>query len=275
MLGGIWFIFAAGFIGAVFLTLLITPLVMKLASRLNIFTFTRFASSGGSSIPLLGGLSIFFAFCLTLFITWHMVRGMGDILDKHVFGLAIGGLWIMIGGYLDDKYSLPPATQLIWPFFAILTVIMSGIGITYITNPLAPEKLIYLNSTHLDIIWWKGLPYRLTPIADIFTFVWLYLIMYATKLQDGLDGLVSGISAIGAIFIFLISWFVFRQADLALLAIIFAGAMFGFLYFNKYPARIFLGEGGEYLSRLYAWSAGNFIKCQGDNYSNYFVPAHY
>jgi len=61
-----------------------------------------------------------------------------------------------------------------------------------------------------------------------------------------LDGLVSGICAIGSVIIFAVS----LQWDSALsatsvLALIFAGACAGFLVFNSHPAKIFLGEGGS------------------------------
>ena len=70
--------------------------------------------------------------------------------------------------------------------------------------------------------------------------------MYTTKLLDGLDGLVSGISAIGAIIIFLLTTMTkYYQPDTALLSLIFSACCIGFLIFNFNPAKIFLGEGGS------------------------------
>jgi predicted adenine nucleotide alpha hydrolase (AANH) superfamily ATPase len=70
--------------------------------------------------------------------------------------------------------------------------------------------------------------------------------MYTTKLLDGVDGLVTGISAIGALIIFLFtSTTRYYQPDLAFASLVLAGACLGFLIFNFNPAKIFLGEGGS------------------------------
>jgi UDP-GlcNAc:undecaprenyl-phosphate GlcNAc-1-phosphate transferase len=69
---------------------------------------------------------------------------------------------------------------------------------------------------------------------------------YTTKLLDGMDGLVTGISAIGAVVIFLLSLTPqVMQPQTALLSIAFAGSLLGFLILNFYPAKIFLGESGS------------------------------
>jgi len=84
-------------------------------------------------------------------------------------------------------------------------------------------------------------------LADTFTFFWLLGMMYTTKLLDGLDGLVSGITLISAIFIFFVALNKgdIVQYDVALLAILLIGSFLGFLVFNFNPAAIFLGEGGS------------------------------
>ena len=70
--------------------------------------------------------------------------------------------------------------------------------------------------------------------------------MYTTKLLDGVDGLVSGVSAIGAFVIFLFTMTAkYYQPDIGLAALILSAACFGFLVFNWHPAKIFLGEGGS------------------------------
>ncbi|MEK7164383.1 MAG: MraY family glycosyltransferase, partial [Patescibacteria group bacterium] len=83
-------------------------------------------------------------------------------------------------------------------------------------------------------------------LADSFTVLWLLGTMYTTKLLDGLDGLVSGITVISAFIIFALSLtHKTYQPDVALLAIVLAGSLAGFLIWNFHPAKIFLGEGGS------------------------------
>jgi UDP-GlcNAc:undecaprenyl-phosphate GlcNAc-1-phosphate transferase len=70
--------------------------------------------------------------------------------------------------------------------------------------------------------------------------------MYTTKLLDGIDGLVTGVTAIGAFIIFLFTMTTkYYQPDIGLAALILAGVSLGFLVFNWHPAKIFLGEGGS------------------------------
>jgi len=75
--------------------------------------------------------------------------------------------------------------------------------------------------------------------------------MYTTKLLDGLDGLVSGITVVGSFIIFGVAMSKnVAQPNTALLALILGGAFLGFLIFNWRPAKIFLGEGGSLFAGL-------------------------
>ena len=67
--------------------------------------------------------------------------------------------------------------------------------------------------------------------------------MNTVNLIDGLDGLASGVVAIAALFITIIS-FVLQQYSIAILSAIFTGAVLGFLPHNWNPAKIFMGDSG-------------------------------
>lgn len=197
-------------------------------------------------IPLLGGLAIFLSFfgVLAYYVFFTDKILGGQILMKNLVGVFLGGLVLMVGGFLDDKYKLAPRWQIIWPILAVIVVIASGIGINYITNPLG--GIVNLKNWEKILFWWNGVPYKITLFADLFTFIWLLGMMYTTKFLDGLDGLVSGVTTIGAVIIFFVSLMAeVSQPETALLSIIFAGACAGFLVWNFNPAKIFLGEGGS------------------------------
>ena len=233
---------AGSFFFGVVASLIVTPLTIKLAKRYNIRA-THWIQTQ-NKIPLMGGLAIFIAFILGILLFQQNIISETHILGKYLWGMVLGGLIIV----LDDKYSLPPKKQFIFPIVAIITVIISGVGVSYFTNPFSPEKLIYIDTIQLHLLNFKNIPYRLTFPADLITFTWLAVIMYSTKLQDGLDGLVTGISFIGAFFIFLLSYFVFSDIPLAILSALFAGVLLGFLKYNFPPAKIFLGESGSLLA---------------------------
>ncbi len=236
------------------LALILTPLIRRLALKWRVVDQPMIAERKihREPIPLLGGLVIFIAFFLVLFIARAIPWWPEDkVLLKHSIGLLIAGLFLMFGGFLDDKYNLKPHWQIIWPILACLIIIGSGIGIEFINNPLSSSlpnqtDYLYLDKIKIEVIRLNGVPYYFTPWADILTFIWLMLLMYATKLLDGLDGLVSGVTAIGALAIAGLCFLTqFYQPDVGTMALILAGVSLGFLIFNFHPAKIFLGEGGS------------------------------
>lgn len=215
------------FIITLLLAVGLTFLVLKIAEKLKITDqpdAERKFHQG--NIPLLGGLAIFFGFFIVLFF-FHDEILSGDLTISHWLGFFIGACFLMIGGFLDDKYSLKPAQQFIFPCLAILSLILGGVEIEKITNPLG--GYFYLGSASAALI-----------------AVWLLGMMYTTKLLDGLDGLVTGLTAIGSFIIFLFTLAPkYYQPDIGFAAFVLGAACLGFLFFNWHPARIFLGEGGS------------------------------
>lgn len=235
---GVDYLFFA--IAAFLLTVAFTFLVRRLANRLGVTD----KPTGGRKlhakpIPLLGGLAIFFSFFLVVgwarFFTPYLHQ---QIVGRQILAVFAGAAILMLGGWLDDRYDLKPKWQIIFPLLAALAVLAGGVSLTKITNPFG-------NAIALDAFKMGG---RLI-LVDLLVFGWLMGMMYTTKLLDGLDGLTTGLTAIGGAMIFFLAISQkFYQPDIALLAICFAGANLGFLLFNFHPARIFLGEGGSLMA---------------------------
>lgn len=233
------YIFLAVFVLAVVLTIL----VKKLAVRLKVID----EPTGGRKhhtrpVPLLGGLAIF----LTFFIAAYFFREQllaGDLEWHHWIGVLVGAIWLMIGGYLDDKYGLPAKLQFLFPVLAALSVVIGGVEVEKITNPFG--DFLYLNQLKIPVLAWGGVMHSFVVIADLFAILWLLGMMYTTKLLDGLDGLVSGVAGIGSLIIFFFTLTTqYFQPDIGLAALLLAAACFGFLVLAWYPGKIFLGEGG-------------------------------
>lgn len=242
--------YASAFILALLAVAIFTPLIRAFALRLRVVDIPDAPRKiHPKPVPLLGGCAVFLGFVA---VFWYLALAAPQFLDasialKHVVGISLGGLALIVGGYLDDKYNLSPARQVIFPVAAAVIVVVSGIGIRAITNPLGGTfSLVWWEKV---LFWWQGVGYRLTLPADMFTLVWLIVLMYATKLLDGLDGLVSGITVIGAGMIFLLATATrFFQPEVGLLAAAVAGAFAGFMPWNWHPAKIFLGTGGSTLA---------------------------
>ena len=99
----------------------------------------------------------------------------GEVTHLHYLGLLAGGLVLMLGGFLDDKFNLPPKIQLIFPVVAALAVIGGGVGIEKMTNPFG--GVVFLESVAWGPFDWPG---------DVLVFLWMIGMMYTTKLLDGL-----------------------------------------------------------------------------------------
>ncbi len=224
------------FLASLALAVIFTLLIKKIALKFNIVDRPDATGGTGRKIhtqatPLLGGVAIFLAYFILLFAFAPRFLA-GNLHWSHLIAFFIGALIIIIGGVLDDKYNLRPSVQIIFPLLAILAIILGGVEIEKITNPFG--GYIYLKS--------------LIFVGPLLIAAWLLGMMYTTKLLDGVDGLVSGIAAVGGLVIFLFTLTTkYYQPDIAFAAAVLTGAVLGFLIFNWHPAKIFLGEGGSLL----------------------------
>ncbi len=225
------------FLLALFLSLAITPLIKILAARLQIIDAPKAPRKiHARPTPLLGGLAIFLSFFLALLVYLKFGNINFQVVPMKFFlGIILGGLVLILGGTLDDKYNLPPKILWLFPAIASLIVVLSGIGvgIKFISNPFGnPISLNYsLFAIHL---------------SAIFVWLWMMGMIFTTKLLDGLDGLCGGIALIGGLTMFALSLGPkINQPITATLAIIFSGVLLGYLFFAFNPATIFLGEGGS------------------------------
>lgn len=202
----------------------------------------------GREVALLGGLAIYLALVAGIIAAlWDGSLPSLHVHAKFLVGIVTAATFLVFGGAIDDAKNISPVRQLLWPLLAVSAVIISGIGVTYVTNPFGGQ--IFLDRISWNVLWFDGLPYKLTLVADVFTVVWLMGMTYTTKLLDGMDGLVSGVTVIGGLVIAAVSLTRdVAQPDTAVLAFIIAGAFLGFFFFNASPAGIFLGEGGSTLA---------------------------
>lgn len=222
---------------AFMLAVLITPLIRKLAFRVGAVDVPRPPRNLHShTVAKLGGLAVFVTVAVSVLL-YIVFGGIDPVIVpfKFIWATLIGGAVLMIGGYIDDKYELPPYILWIFPAAASLIVVLSGIGvgIKFISNPFgAPISLDYI---------WLGL-----PASGIFIFVWMMGMIFTTKFLDGLDGLVAGIGLIAGLTLFALSLTPdVNQPITASFAIILVGTLAGYLVYAFHPASIFLGEGGS------------------------------
>lgn len=221
------------------LSAIFTPVVKKIAFKFKVLDIPKDKRKiHKKPTPLLGGLAIYGSFVLTLIFK-------SGTLSKAELGIIFGATIIVIGGILDDRYDIKPRYKLIFQILATGVLILFGVKITFITNPL------FTSNQYLDI----GL------ISIPITILWVIGITNALNLIDGLDGLAAGVALISSITIFIIA-IINNRVDAAILTAILSGAILGFLPYNFNPASIFMGDTGAQLLGflLAAISMGGTIK---------------
>lgn len=221
--------------------LLITPLVKKIARHFQVMDLPGPVRKIHSTpVPLFGGVAVYFAFIISVSLYLLLEKPDFNIIPlKFFLAIIIGGAVLIFGGILDDKFNLPPKILWLFPAVASLIVVLSGIGvgITELTNPFGSKLFIGYNISFFIFNF---------SLSAILVWLWMMGMIFTTKLLDGLDGLCSGIALIGGLAMFAISLGEkINQPITASLAIIFCGAIAGYLIFAFNPASIFLGESGS------------------------------
>jgi UDP-GlcNAc:undecaprenyl-phosphate GlcNAc-1-phosphate transferase len=171
-------------------------------------------------VPRLGGLAIFLA-VITPALAFLPLEG-------PYRGILLGAAVATIVGLADDMMRLPWWAKLVGQFGAAAIAVSFGVVLDRFTFPVIGVQ---------DLPDW---------LAWSVTIVWIVAIMNMVNFVDGMDGLAAGICGISGATFAVISLSLGRP-EAAVLSAIVAGACFGFLRHNFYPARIFMGDSGSML----------------------------
>ena len=235
-----WFLLSGVFVGAILLSSLLVPVMMKLAFRYDILDHPGHHKTHKNVHPLLGGGAIYATFMsiillglggLGLFqlgmfpaipeLETHILNQMPTVISAlpRLIGLLIGATLMFVLGLVDDmrgvgfSYKLKFVVQGI----AAIILIVSGIRLEFLPH----------------------------PVLNIFvTLLWLVGITNSFNLLDNMDGLSSGVSVIISL---ILSALTIQQGQYfsALILLTLAGGALGFLFYNFHPSKIFMGDAGS------------------------------
>lgn len=210
---------------ALMLSLGINRVMLVLAPRFGLMDEPGERRIHSTPIPRAGGIAIWLSFLLVIagVLAMDRVNPAGYLSWQWLAAFGAGSLVLMVAGFIDDRSGLRPLVKL---------------G----AHALAPAVffLIYPVRTGLFPAHWHF-------IFDLLAFmVWVVLLINAFNLIDGLDGLCGGLSAVACVALSVLATINDRM-DSALLLLVMAGAIAGFLKYNVNPARIFLGDAGSML----------------------------
>lgn len=199
-------------------------------------------------IPRWGGAAIYLGFIVS-------VACFTPVIDERLVGILLGSLIIVVTGILDDKYALKASLKLLGQCIAAIVVISFGVRINAFNDLLKFAK-------SPELTFW---------FSVVVTFGWIIIVTNAVNLIDGLDGLaasISGISAFALVFICIIT----GKYDMAVIFVAIAGACMGFLPFNHYPAKIFMGDSGALFLGYILSTMSVLAFLQGYSAMSFIVP---
>jgi UDP-GlcNAc:undecaprenyl-phosphate GlcNAc-1-phosphate transferase len=191
------------------LALVLTPLVRAFARRTRMVAVPKTDRWHKKPTAMLGGVVIWLTVILAYFI----------FIPLTVYGpmILLASTFLFLVGLVDDVIHIKPYQKLIGQVLGSALVVYYGLSLPWTGSVL------------------------LNMALAIF---WLIGITNAINLLDNMDGLASGIAIIAAGFLAL-SFVNTGQFNEALIMLMFAGALLGFLIYNSNPASIFMGDCGS------------------------------
>jgi UDP-GlcNAc:undecaprenyl-phosphate/decaprenyl-phosphate GlcNAc-1-phosphate transferase len=220
-------VYAVAFMLAAVSSLVFTFFVRNRARRANLFDRFDARKVHENDVPRVGGVGIVLAVGFTCVTT--LILFGPRAMTTNTRGLLVvfaGGLAIHLVGLYDDIRQLHAR----WKFLAqvVVAVLVFAAGVRMTTLSLPFVRVVNLG-------FWAGL---------VFTVIWFVGITNAFNLIDGLDGLAAGAALFALTTMFVVAIANARYGA-ALATLTLAGATLGFLYYNFYPATIFLGDSGS------------------------------
>jgi UDP-GlcNAc:undecaprenyl-phosphate GlcNAc-1-phosphate transferase len=201
-----------------------------------------------TSVPLLGGLSVFTGFLLLCL--YDVAISPGRFFDTPMLGYLAGAVLIVLIGLLDDKRGMNPMVKMIGQLMVSLVFILSNFRLSELDQMFGSMYV----SLPMMLLWMVGL-------------------MNALNFLDNMDGIISGMAGILGLGFFAFSLTNVNSSNaepmalIGLISLSFAGSTFGFLPYNFNPAKIFLGDAGSMF-------IGYFLSSMGILMARYAVIRH-
>lgn len=208
------------FFVAVAISLAATPLAIKIAPKIGAMDVPKDSRRMHvKAMPRFGGMAIVLGSLISMMFFLSF--------DERIPKIMLGGVLIYSLGIADDLFNLSAKIKFAGQFLIAVFMYALNIRVTFITNFFGEG-----NSQLGDVV------------CFLITVTWIVGITNTVNLIDGLDGLAAGTSAIASLCIAYVAYihgtYLVAGSMLAL-----AGGALGFLPFNFYPSKIFMGDGGS------------------------------
>jgi UDP-GlcNAc:undecaprenyl-phosphate GlcNAc-1-phosphate transferase len=196
---------------ALALALYLTPIIIRAALRYGITDKPKPPlKQHHEPVPYLGGMVVFIAFLASLAVTFPF--------EPRVLAILLAASLVVSVGLIDDLGTLVPKDKLIGQFVAAIVLVKAGVSVQLQAVP--------------------------SPADEILSVLWLVTCMNAFNIIDVSDGLAATAGLVGSLGAFVVA-VVNGEPMIATMAASLAGACIGFLWYNRQPARIYLGDTGS------------------------------
>jgi UDP-GlcNAc:undecaprenyl-phosphate GlcNAc-1-phosphate transferase len=246
--------------------LLVTPVVRWFAVKVRAIDKPSDRKVHPKPTPTLGGIGLLFGVCVGMGVAYFVPEFRTLYRQSYELqGTVIAAGVITLVGLIDDVRPLSAPAKVAGQVLAAGLLILNGVELLFFWFP--SQGIVSLGS----------------DLAVPLTVLWVLVLVNAVNLVDGLDGLAAGIVAIGAgaFFVWVSaggpSSFPESTQIASLLCAVAAGAAVGFLPYNFYPARIFMGDAGAMLLGLLLAAAtlsgvGRSVRPSGGDLAAFAIP---
>jgi len=228
-----WTDFAIIFALGGVVTGVLVPIICRMGFRWGVLDMPGEHKRHRFPTPNLGGISIFLGFWAAIFFAYRNYPALSGELGHFLYYVVAGGIIIFLIGLIDDLSGLTAPVKLISQIITGLILYAGGLQIMVIYIPAVG-------------------PVSLGGLSLPITLLWLVGVTNSINLIDGLDGLAAGVSALAALALLFVG-IAFELMTVIAFSAAIIGVCLVFLYFNHYPAKIFMGDSGSlFLGYLFA-----------------------
>lgn len=226
-----------GFILAIIFGLILIPLLRKIKVQQRISVFLQNNHKKKEGTPTMGGLIFIIPTIATIIIFL-----LTDKIDysENLFIVMFVFVAYAILGFIDDYLSIKRKdNEGLTEIQKILGQLLIALVFFFVFMKSGNDPVLY--------IYTLGIKIKMGWFYGIFLLFVLVASSNAVNLTDGLDGLAGGLSAIAFLAFALISWGTKMPGSesIAVFCFVLVGSLFGFLFFNTHPAKVFMGDTGS------------------------------
>lgn len=220
-----------------------TPVARRVAIRFGVMDSPAERKIHEDPVPYLGGLAIIIAFAASM-VGGALVR---NVLTESVLQIAVllgGGLLLAFMGLWDDLRVVP--------------------GWIKVPAELGLGALLYFSGVRAEL-------FGVMPIDLLITMAWVIGVTNAVNYMDNMDGLTAGVVAIASAYFAVLAG-LSGQLLVGSLSAALAGCAIGFLWHNRPPARIFMGDAGSLFLGFLLAGLGLHLRFANIARVTFFVP---